>query len=692
VSGTFSFTAVVTDAESPAQTASAKISLSVTAAPLTITTTLSPGTDGTAYSSAMTASGGTPAYTWSISSGTLPAGLSLAATTGVISGTPTTSGTSNFTVTVSDNGNPVQTKSASGSITIAPAQPAAGPGTTWYIRADGGTRYSGDKPQGQCDGKADTAYSGSGTNQHCAFNDWRWLYDSQGYNDNAWVIAGGDTVIIRNGPWRIGWDSNTGPGAGLTWCTGMNNNDCFNPNIPAGTSGQHTRILGENYGSCNQANMTQLYGGFGVSVALNLKGAQFVDVECVELTRHSQCISEGTPAYPGLCNKGEPSIASVDDYASNGVFTDVNTHDLLMQDMWIHGFNSTGVIGPIGGELTATRVDVAYNGGAGWDFDDGSGSNNGNGTASVNGVWNFNNSIIEYSGCNQAYPGTGAVSCYDQTSGGYGDGFGTPPGTCLTVNIDQSIFRYNTQDGFDLGHADTGNCSLSITRSAAYGNMGGTFKWGPNERTAIFENNTALANCMRMSEPISGQPTTFNANLSLFCRAGDAMSYNFRQGGTAYFANNTIVTYAPTTFDMECWDAPGAGGSNTGCGNSAFTFENNIVLGYDNPNTYALGGQPGGPALFYFAEPIGNVVRSNNVYHGIGHGFSCPTGFNAEHCVDPMFVDEPTWTGETSLDNFNFNLAPGSPAIGAGLYIPTLTTDYTGAVRANPPSIGAYEK
>ena len=170
------------------------------------------------------------------------------------------------------------------------------------------------------------------------------------------------------------------------------------------------------------------------------------------------------------------------------------------------------------------------------------------------------------------------------------------------------------------------------------------------------------------------------------------MSYNFRQGGTAYFANNTIVTYAPTTFDMECWDAPGAGGSNTGCGNSAFTFENNIVLGYDNPNTYALGGQPGGPALFYFAEPIGNVVRSNNVYHGIGHGFSCPTGFNAEHCVDPMFVDEPTWTGETSLDNFNFNLAPGSPAIGAGLYIPTLTTDYTGAVRANPPSIGAYEK
>ncbi len=70
--------------------------------------TLLSGSSGTSYSQALQASGGTPAYTWAVASGNLPSGLSLAATTGVISGTPTSTGTSNFTVSVHDNGSPVQ--------------------------------------------------------------------------------------------------------------------------------------------------------------------------------------------------------------------------------------------------------------------------------------------------------------------------------------------------------------------------------------------------------------------------------------------------------------------------------------------------------------------------------------------------------------------------------------------------------
>ena len=88
--------------------------------------------------------------------------------------------------------------------------------------------------------------------------------------------------------------------------------------------------------------------------------------------------------------------------------------------MWIHGFASRGIIGPIGGTVTARRVDIAYNGAAGWDFDDGKA------TPNVNGVINLSYVTIEWSGCNQAYPGTGAITCYGQSNGGYGDGIGTP--------------------------------------------------------------------------------------------------------------------------------------------------------------------------------------------------------------------------------------------------------------------------
>ncbi len=252
--GTATFTATVTDAGSPVQTKSASLSIVVAAAgppALTISATLPAGTAGTAYSSPMTATGGTPAYTWSITAGTLPAGLTLAATTGIISGTPTASGTFNFTASVSDNGSPVQTQSASTYIVVAAAQPT-GPGTTWYIRPDGGTRYSANQTLGQCDGKGDAAYSGTGTNQHCAFNDLRYMWDDQTYAGTMqWVMAGGDTLIIRgcaSGPnnvapaCRIGSDLQTGSG----WCPGVGNAGCYNPPIPAGTaSASHTNSRSE---------------------------------------------------------------------------------------------------------------------------------------------------------------------------------------------------------------------------------------------------------------------------------------------------------------------------------------------------------------------------------------------------------------------------------------------------------------
>ncbi len=72
--------------------------------PLTITTAspLPNASQGVFYAQALAATGGEPPYSWSLLSGSLPAGLNLSAN-GAISGTPSASGTSNFTVRVTDN-------------------------------------------------------------------------------------------------------------------------------------------------------------------------------------------------------------------------------------------------------------------------------------------------------------------------------------------------------------------------------------------------------------------------------------------------------------------------------------------------------------------------------------------------------------------------------------------------------------
>jgi hypothetical protein len=109
--GLGSFTVQVKDSANA--TVTKALSINVAAAALTITTASLPGgTVGTAYSQSLAASGGAGGYQWSVSSGVLPAGLSLSAT-GAFAGTPTTSGPGNFTVQVKDSTNATATKALS---------------------------------------------------------------------------------------------------------------------------------------------------------------------------------------------------------------------------------------------------------------------------------------------------------------------------------------------------------------------------------------------------------------------------------------------------------------------------------------------------------------------------------------------------------------------------------------------------
>lgn len=89
-------------------------------APLTIdTTSLPTATKRVAYSTNLEASGGKPSYSWSVASGTLPSGLSLASD-GVLSGTPKKPGTYSFTVHVVDEQEPSTSASRTLTLEVAP--------------------------------------------------------------------------------------------------------------------------------------------------------------------------------------------------------------------------------------------------------------------------------------------------------------------------------------------------------------------------------------------------------------------------------------------------------------------------------------------------------------------------------------------------------------------------------------------
>ena len=369
---------------------------------------------------------------------------------------------------------------------------------------------------------------------------------------------------------------------------------------------------------------------------------------------------------------------------------------MTLQDIAVVGIAANGILGSHVNTLStdvmnASDIYIIGNGASGWNGDGG-----GCGTSCESvGTMNLSYLDVDWNGCvavepyNMNVPSTqnAFTDCYDDSNDGYGDGFVQIAAGNLTLNVVHSHFRWNTQDGFDSLHLSddvTTSPSVHLYDSWSEGNEGQTFKLGAGSASSAI-NNVSISNCrvMGTASNFPLNPSGWDAGLSDFCRAaGDQWALQLNNGTAVTLENNTSVGYGTTMYDFEC----AYGAPNCATNGATIVFVNNISKGYPDPGT---GVQASG-MYFGAGNPFANAgsVMTNNLWDTLQTG--CPASATAAYEKKPVCSD-PLLVGESNINAINPGLTSGSPAIGAGLAISGITTDYNGSTRPNPPALGAFE-
>lgn len=501
---------------------------------------------------------------------------------------------------------------------------------TYYIRIDGGGHA-------QCNGRVDVPASKAASKRACA---WRSPFDALPVGGPA-RIAGGDTLVIGPGEYMIG-DGAQGANDDPERCNKDWPWDCFLTALPSGPSAAlPTRILGSGHDAgCENAPV--LWGTERVSKVLNLEGSSNVEVGCLEITDHADCVE----FHVDTAIRCERDNAPYGQWGQVGISAR-KSNNVWLHDLDIHGLGGRGILAGGLSDWTVERVKITANGWAGWDGDVGDGSAN-------SGRIIMRHVAITWNGCAQHWQTGKITGCWAQEGGGYGDGLGTAR-TGGQWLIEDSLIAHNTSDGIDLlyldGAADT---SATIRRVRAEGNAGNQIKTRGN---ALIEDSVVIGNCAYFEKRGAMQSADS-------CRAlGNAISLALVDGQTTTVRHNTI------TGQGDCLII-----SNGGNSASRVHVTDNALLG--QPDWRAnLQGNAGELTCGHYADDSPVVPRfRDNVFWKVKPA-PCPSGGNV--CSrNPMLAD---------MDMAHFDPTPlaGSPLIGRAAASGEASIDFNGSPR--PP-------
>jgi hypothetical protein len=456
---------------------------------------------------------------------------------------------------------------------------AASSASTYYVRADGGTAE-------QCRGTQNTAFTQT-TNGACA---WRHPFEALPPGGRA-RIGSGDTLVIAGGSYQMGVGA---PGSdGFGPCKPDQAWDCHAAAVPPGTAPDRpTRILGEGYDrGC--ASPPQLWGSERAASVLDLTRSSNVEIACVEITDHADCIEfhNGTPR--AAC---EREHAPFGPWAAVGIAA-ADAANVTLRDVNIHGLAHDGIRAGRLRDWTLERVRIVGNGWSGWNGDIGGNSSNA-------GKMIFRDVEIAWNGCAEKFPGGEHTGCWGQQRGGYGDGLGTGEtgGDWVFERVDA---HHNTQDGIDLLHANA-QASVTFRDVRAQANAGNQLK---ASGTVTVQHSNVTGTCSALVEHS-------DLDQDDACRArGNTLSLHVAPAARIEVAGNTLEGEGDCLIDLGC--------SGRNCGDSRVKIVHNILHGAPGKNS------PDRLPCAAWVDPNlhGAQLEFDNEHVEGTRGSRCPEGF-----------------------------------------------------------------